>query len=369
MEISKNLANSSIYSNIIGIGLDLAQKTVTNTSKTPGCNYCNVLSSDDFNNLMIQEFDYIVTPVAFNLNFGLSSPSLHIQRGFGSPEVNSTFGPNKNIIISTEFPALKNSSGETKGGVLLFRLSNTEQNKEEDKTKEDKKKEEGEGDLIRFWSKYQNRRGVTKKSEEKIKLEVKIENGDKGLIKAISLVKFVDFVNRYLMVKNEEEGNKIEKTDEQKTLEDCYEDQINAGNRKEKFIVFLAWFEEMAKISGDLDGERDLLYRIGELDQILDDKINNRKRSREEGEKEEKEEKKDKGEEMKEDKDEEEKRQAKKMRMEREEEATCVVCLDEKKNVLIVPCNHLCLCKTCSLNVKQCPMCRGEIGSFTTVYV
>lgn len=41
-----------------------------------------------------------------------------------------------------------------------------------------------------------------------------------------------------------------------------------------------------------------------------------------------------------------------------EEEDACIVCLDEKKCIVYEPCNHLCLCKSCSLRIKQCPACQ-----------
>lgn len=43
----------------------------------------------------------------------------------------------------------------------------------------------------------------------------------------------------------------------------------------------------------------------------------------------------------------------------------CVVCMDTKPNVVIVPCGHLCCCENCSLQLdpRKCPICRGEISS------
>ncbi|CAF0755656.1 unnamed protein product [Rotaria sp. Silwood1] len=43
-------------------------------------------------------------------------------------------------------------------------------------------------------------------------------------------------------------------------------------------------------------------------------------------------------------------------------ESTCVICLTDIRNVLLLPCRHLCLCKTCAENLKfqssHCPICR-----------
>jgi len=55
-----------------------------------------------------------------------------------------------------------------------------------------------------------------------------------------------------------------------------------------------------------------------------------------------------------------------------EEEATdCVICLSNKKTVLLLPCKHLCLCIDCSKNqsIIDCPLCRIKIESKTSVFV
>lgn len=54
----------------------------------------------------------------------------------------------------------------------------------------------------------------------------------------------------------------------------------------------------------------------------------------------------------------------------------CVSCMDEKKNQVVMPCGHLCLCGTCADNLvavkgkkAKCPMCETEVQSFLKVYL
>lgn len=52
----------------------------------------------------------------------------------------------------------------------------------------------------------------------------------------------------------------------------------------------------------------------------------------------------------------------------------CVVCMAQSRNVVVMPCRHLCLCKECSLQLvllleDRCPVCRHNITSFLSVYV
>ena len=52
----------------------------------------------------------------------------------------------------------------------------------------------------------------------------------------------------------------------------------------------------------------------------------------------------------------------------------CVICMVKKVDTLLIPCNHLSVCsedaaKLWTQESKKCPVCRGDIKSFTTVYL
>lgn len=53
-------------------------------------------------------------------------------------------------------------------------------------------------------------------------------------------------------------------------------------------------------------------------------------------------------------------------------EDLCIICLDNKRNMLILPCRHFCLCFTCSTRFfydhDNCPICRQEIVDTVKVY-
>jgi len=52
-------------------------------------------------------------------------------------------------------------------------------------------------------------------------------------------------------------------------------------------------------------------------------------------------------------------------------EKECLVCLDEEKNTVIMPCGHLCICAECGKglvkNKHTCPVCRGHISSLIPI--
>ncbi|CAF1932178.1 unnamed protein product [Rotaria magnacalcarata] len=53
----------------------------------------------------------------------------------------------------------------------------------------------------------------------------------------------------------------------------------------------------------------------------------------------------------------------------------CVICCNDKKNIVLLPCRHLCVCLTCSKKLwnntskQTCPMCRNQIDSLLEVFV
>ena len=49
----------------------------------------------------------------------------------------------------------------------------------------------------------------------------------------------------------------------------------------------------------------------------------------------------------------------------------CCICLNTQRNVLFLPCKHVCTCVTCSQNVslRVCPLCKSTISQKMTVYI
>lgn len=133
----KKKSEVSVWSTIVGIGMDLARNTVEETSKTPGCNYATVISSKDFREMMEHEFDYTVvsyhvsistpvlrrpqTPIGFNVSLSVDSEVWQLHSGYGSPEV-SSLKIGGTARQSTLFPSTQDGKGETRGGIFLFKL-------------------------------------------------------------------------------------------------------------------------------------------------------------------------------------------------------------------------------------------------------
>lgn len=52
------------------------------------------------------------------------------------------------------------------------------------------------------------------------------------------------------------------------------------------------------------------------------------------------------------------------------EDQLCVVCVTNPKEVIVLPCGHVCLCEDCSAQIQtKCPVCRGKIESKSAAFI
>lgn len=112
-------ADDDIYSTFIGIGVDFNTELIEYMTKIRGANYYSVHSSSEFNKRMDEEFEYMVTPLVFNLELSLEADGFDIKEVYGSPEADEATG--EIMKVNTLFPS-KTEEGETKGGLVLLHL-------------------------------------------------------------------------------------------------------------------------------------------------------------------------------------------------------------------------------------------------------
>eukprot|EP00029_Vermamoeba_vermiformis_P008668 TRINITY_DN4121_c0_g1_i1.p1 TRINITY_DN4121_c0_g1~~TRINITY_DN4121_c0_g1_i1.p1 ORF type:complete len:677 (-),score=215.31 TRINITY_DN4121_c0_g1_i1:73-2004(-) len=245
--VTKNSANS-IYATIVGVGLDLAGNVIEKVSKTNGCNYCNVRTSQNFWEIMNKEFGYLVTPIAFNVNIELKSKQLQLLKGFGSPEVRHVSNTKK-IKLSTEFPSAQNDKAETRGGMILFKLSgNVAKNEKHELTFQ-----------------WEDDMGITRKSSKVLDFGAGAENEEyyetMAIRKAIALVNYTDFVQGYIGMR---------------TAEDTKENQEKFSKYRKAFAGQIQRLVSEGQTVQDptLIQECKILLELAKEDQIsLDDKL------------------------------------------------------------------------------------------------
>ena len=115
----KSNADKKIYSTVIGIGVDFNTELIEPIIKNRGANYYSVHSPTQFIERMDEGFDFMVTPLVFDLQLTLSGGGYEIEKVYGSPEADEATG--ELMKVNTLFPS-KRQDGENRGGLVLLKL-------------------------------------------------------------------------------------------------------------------------------------------------------------------------------------------------------------------------------------------------------
>ena len=119
----KENADNGIYTTFLGIGVDFNTELTEEILDVKGANYYSVNDEKEFNSKMDEEFEYMVTPLVFDLKLELESADFEIAEVFGSDTKNQS----EIMNVNTLFPS-KTENGETKGGIILLKLNKLNKN-------------------------------------------------------------------------------------------------------------------------------------------------------------------------------------------------------------------------------------------------
>jgi Ca-activated chloride channel homolog len=177
-------ANNRIYTTFIGVGVDFNSQLVEQITKTRGANYYSVHSPREFKQRIDDEFDFMVTPLVFNLQLRFESQGWRIEKVFGSPEANEATG--ELMKINTMFPAPRNAGGEARGGLVLLKLKKTSVNARAP---------------VFLRVAYEDRNGRTDSSAVTVYPEDKAPEyfGSSGIRKGILLTRYAALLKNWLM--------------------------------------------------------------------------------------------------------------------------------------------------------------------------
>ncbi|MBQ3409452.1 MAG: VWA domain-containing protein [Clostridia bacterium] len=118
-KIKKN-SDNKIYTTFVGVGVDFNTKYTEGVSDVRGFNYYSVHSAEEFKKILTDEFDYMVTPLVYDLDLSFKSDCYEITNVYGSDSVNKSTG---NIMhVNTLFPSSSNDDGDVKGGIIVLKL-------------------------------------------------------------------------------------------------------------------------------------------------------------------------------------------------------------------------------------------------------
>lgn len=174
-------AGNGIYTTFIGIGVDFNTELIELITKIRGANYYSVHSSEQFEERMDDEFEYMVTPLVFNLQLSLAADGWEIEKVYGSPEADEATG--ELMKVNTLFPS-KREGDETRGGLILMKL----------------KKTTGGNSLV-LTASYEDRNGNEDSSQTTVGLQEQtlgyFENS--GIRKGILLSRYADLMKNWII--------------------------------------------------------------------------------------------------------------------------------------------------------------------------
>ena len=178
--IMEQNARNGIYSTVIGVGVDFNTELIKHITQVRGANYYSVHSSVEFQERMVDEFEFMVTPLVFDLALHLDSEEYEITDVYGSPEADQATG--QLVRINTLFPS-KVSDGETRGGIVIIKL---------------KKISDDDDATISLTASYHDRDGRPDSSAVTISIDDEQHYDNTGIRKGIMLVRYAELMKNWI---------------------------------------------------------------------------------------------------------------------------------------------------------------------------
>ncbi|MBP3502502.1 MAG: VWA domain-containing protein [Clostridia bacterium] len=260
----KQNATNKIYTSLIGVGVDFNTELTEKISDVKGANYYSVHSSEEFNKTLADEFDYMVTPLIFDLDLSFKSEDYEIENVYGTDSVNKTTG--SIMHINTLFPSSSNSDGEVKGGIVVLKL---------------KKKAGSISNNISLNISYKDSKEQEHSNKEKVEFKQSMQDyyDNTGIQKAIVLARYVNTLKNWIIYERSNNQEFIIDDNTGITEFDYDESYIKdvlgvherkstkltvSGNYKEIFKLIKSYIEEENKTLKDdtLKNEIDILDKL-----------------------------------------------------------------------------------------------------------
>ncbi len=203
LDYVKQNADDGVYTSFIGVGVDFNTELIEEISNVKGANYYSVHSSSEFKERMGEQFEYMVTPLVFDLKLNLKSEDYEIASVYGSDTVNKENGTIMNV--NTLFPSKTTQEGEVKGGVILLKLN---------------KKSKNDSGNLELNVSYKDRSGKEYNNSQKVEISNKEEYYENtGIRKAIVLTRYVNTLRDWILYERSEDERFI--IDPTKGIVDC----------------------------------------------------------------------------------------------------------------------------------------------------
>lgn len=170
-QLFADAAADGIHTTFIGMGLDANAELAETLSGIRAANHYFIHSATEFEQRLGDEFDYMVTPLVYDLNLELDADGYEIEAVHGSPSADAA--TDRLMHVGTLFPSAK-QEGEARGGVVLVRLEQTN--------------EEADLELVASWTERDGGEYT-----ERVSVDMPDESGTyahDGIRKAVALARY-----------------------------------------------------------------------------------------------------------------------------------------------------------------------------------
>lgn len=259
-EYVKENADKGIYTSFIGVGVDFNTEVIECLSDVKGANYYSVHNTDEFKKIMSDDFEYMVTPLVFDLELKFDSSNYIIKNVYGTDAKEKNTGTL--LKVNTLFPSSSNSSGEAKGGVVLIKIAPAIVDYNE-------LGHEGTKIIVS----YKDRDGKEHKNEQNITFDSRTEEryDNTGIRKAIALTRYANLMKDWILFERSHRGTFQISTDT--GIKDCpymsYEEVRTLLGENERTSAKLNVSKEFSEVFAKFKE-----YMKNEIKEIGDENMN-----------------------------------------------------------------------------------------------
>jgi len=122
VDLVSDAAGEGVHTTFVGIGLDANSELIDALSGVRGANHYVVHSAAEFERRLSEEFEFVVTPLVFDLSVDVIADGYEIDAVHGSPNADRATG--EVMHVTTLFPS-PTEDGRSRGSVVLLTLRET----------------------------------------------------------------------------------------------------------------------------------------------------------------------------------------------------------------------------------------------------
>ena len=174
-------AERNLHATFVGVGVDFNAELVDAITAIRGANYYAVHSADEFERTLGEEFEYMVTPLAFDVSLELEAEGYDIEQVYGSTAAEDA--TDELLGVNTLF-ASPTEDGKTRGGVVLVQV----ERQSEDAT-------------MRLSASWEDRQGTRSETETTISFPdgEPEQFANTGVRKAVLLSRYADLLKNWMV--------------------------------------------------------------------------------------------------------------------------------------------------------------------------